>query len=443
MSSLANIIGQVVTKVTKEYTRERKRSFGRREDYVSQRTIDRWNKKKTEQQLKAAAYEVLEACYNKVSDNGRRWANKNQMFYAVRPHVLKATGKIWKERNTFTQGVLRDFMRDYPELTKGWKIAADARGHFAEPHVKQRIGIGTLEVRGYVGAWRKKPGESDLKIDIDDIFPTHGPDNRYKFALFIEKEGFDEILADERIAERYDLAIFSSKGQTVEATRQLVEWLSAAGVTILVAHDFDRSGMSIAHWLSHSNDTYQFKHAPRVIDIGLRLSDAREMRLQSEEQFHEQRKDPTDIFLDYDDCDLTDEEFDFLRGRRRNYKLWEGQRVELNAIPTSAQFIKWLEKKLVEAGVKKVIPDEETLKLGLKRARKIARARALIAEMEDDDEPPPANLKKLVAAQLKDHPELSWDSALVKIASDHDAKVIRYNFEKTRGSKQATRRAKK
>jgi DNA topoisomerase VI subunit A len=381
----------------------------------------------------------MEECYLEVSDNGRLPANKRQIYYAARRRVLEATGKTWKKSSTFTQSVLRDFMNDNPELTADWDIVADARGHFVEPHIKERIGIGTLEVRSYVQSWKEKADEDDVKVVIGDTFPTNGPANRYKFALFIEKEGFDPLLARSRIAERYDLAIFSSKGQTNVATRRLVEQLAVNGVTILVAHDFDVAGMSIAHWLSDSNDTYTFRREPDVIDLGLRLSDAQQMGLQSETQIHRQLKDPTEKFWEYD-CDLTDEEINFLRGRE-HYTYWEGERIELNAM-TSAQFVAWLEQQLNEAGVEKVVPDKDTLELAWKRARMIARARAVIAEMEedDDDEPPPKNLKKQLLAELKRDPKLSWDSALVSIADEHDAKLIRYDFKKSRGKKQATQR---
>jgi DNA topoisomerase VI subunit A len=394
---LAEAISKGVQKVTRDFTREKKKAYRRNEDRVSQWQLDRWEQQDQDKQLKAAAYKVMERCYRNVSDNGRLPANKRQMYYAVRPLVLEATGKTWKNSATFTQSVLRDFMNDNPELTADWDIVADARGHFTEPHVKQQIGIGTLEVRSYTQSWREKPNKSDLVIEIDDVFPTDGPSNRYNFALFIEKEGFDPLLQRAEIAERFDLAIFSSKGQTNVATRQLVERLSADGVTILVAHDFDVAGLSIAHWLSHSNETFEFGYEPDVIDLGLRLRDVQEMGLQSEEQIHKQSKDPTDKFWDWV-CDLTDDELDFLRGRKC-YRSWEGRRVELNAM-TSAQFIKWLEKKLVAAGVKKVIPDKETLELAFKRAQKIARARDLIDEIENDDEPPPTNLKKQLAAYL-------------------------------------------
>src|SRR5262249_56960994 len=113
------------------------------------------------------------------------------------------------------------------------------------------------------------------KVEIAHDCPTSGPANRYRYALFIEKEGFDALLKAARIAERFDLAIMSTKGMSVTAARTLVERLSEAGVTILVLHDFDKSGFSIMNTLAPSTGRYRYRSTPRIIDIGLPLEDVR------------------------------------------------------------------------------------------------------------------------------------------------------------------------
>jgi hypothetical protein len=52
---------------------------------------------------------------------------------------------------------------------------------------------------------------------------TSGPVNRYRYALFVEKEGFDELLKSVKLARRFDLAIMSTKGMSVTAARHLVD----------------------------------------------------------------------------------------------------------------------------------------------------------------------------------------------------------------------------
>ena len=411
-TTLGEMIRTGLGKVTRDFTRAKMNAHRRREKRISQWQIERWESQETERQLKAAAYEVIPQAYKAVSDNGLLPANKRQIYYAVRPHVLEATGRTWKDSRSFSE-VLKDFVNDNPELTKDWDIVADARGHFTEPHMFNQIGIGTLEVRGYVNSWEEKP---DLAIRISDVYPTRGPHNRFPSALFVEKEGFDSLLESARIAERYDLAIFSSKGQTNVATRQLAEALSMNGVTIFDLHDFDVAGLSIVHWLSHSNETYQFRHKPKVSDLGLRLADVKKLGLQPEEQVHRQRKDPTEKFWEWYDDPVSDEEAKFLRGRYSYQKRgWVGQRVELNAM-TSRQFIDCLEHKLRKAGVQKVVPEEETLAEAWQRAKSIIKAREIIKQQEADHVAAPKDLEQKVRAMLKRHRELSWDQALAGIA---------------------------
>ena len=85
----------------------------------------------------------------KASDNGRLPANARQIMYGARPEIIDLTGKAqpWTNSAYFTQTLLPDFMDAHAELTAGWDVVFDARGHFAEPHTGEQFGIGTLEVR--------------------------------------------------------------------------------------------------------------------------------------------------------------------------------------------------------------------------------------------------------------------------------------------------------
>jgi hypothetical protein len=421
--NLNTAIQSSLKKVTAEFTRAKMQAYRQREDRVSQWQIDRWEKQDEERQLKAAAYKVIPQAYAAASDNGQLPAKVRQIYYQVRPLVMELTGgKTWKNSDTFTQGVFFDYVRDHPRETQDWDVVFDARGHLTEPHVRRRIGIGTLEVRSYVSSW-EETCNLDFAIDIDDTVPTSGPTNRYQFALFIEKEGFDSLLERAKISERYDLAIFSSKGQSNIATRKLVDELSALGVTILVAHDLDIAGFTIAHWLWHDNERYQFRSTPKVIDLGLRLADVERLALQSEEQVHRQQKDPAEKFFDWGDDEVTEEEAEFLRGKYSyGHRGWVGQRVELNAL-TSRQFIDWLEEKLRKAGVKKVIPDAAVLGQAWRRALWLAQVRERIAEVST--EPClalPKNLEADLRRGMKSFPEFSWDQVIVQIAEKHLSK---------------------
>src|SRR3954447_11985696 len=123
---------------------------------------------------------------------------------------------------------------------------------------------------------------SDL-ITVDaSLYPTLGPENRFKTLLYIEKEGFDPLLRRARIAERFDCAVMSTKGMSVTAARQIVDRYAQQGVRIVVAHDFDRSGACIAHTLGNTTRRYRFEADPEVVDLGLTLADARAMALLDE-----------------------------------------------------------------------------------------------------------------------------------------------------------------
>ncbi|MGI9066216.1 MAG: hypothetical protein ACR2HX_07425, partial [Pyrinomonadaceae bacterium] len=140
-------------------------------------------------------------------------------------------------------------------MTAKWDVVYDDRGHVEEPHTERRIGLGTLAVRGYTNNWMTKMPTltlSSISLGVE----TNGPGNRFKFALFIEKEGFNALLERARIRDRYDIAVMSTKGTSVTASRELLESLTAQGVTTLIAHDFDSWGFTICHTFHTSTDRY-------------------------------------------------------------------------------------------------------------------------------------------------------------------------------------------
>jgi len=227
-SELKDVLANAVASATKLFARAKRRAAAATEsDYLSDRQIERLHRRhERDDIIKPAAYKVMPQAYNLASANGRLPANARQLMYTARPLVLAETrGRCWKDSDYFTQTLLPDYIFDHPAETANWDVVYDARGHLVEPHVRRRLGLGTLDVRKYVASWRDRNAAKDLRVDIDEMYPTKGPTNRYQFALFIEKEGFDALLERSQIAERYDLAIFSSKGMSNIATRQLVDEL--------------------------------------------------------------------------------------------------------------------------------------------------------------------------------------------------------------------------
>jgi hypothetical protein len=252
---IADSIISAVADVTKEWANQRKaeerdrsRLF-RRHDALERRE---------RVSIKDAAYQVMDAAYAKVSDNGRLPARPRQIMYAARPRILEFTDKDYLSDSYFTQTLLPNYINEHRHC-RNWDVVWDARGHFTEPHTEVEVGLGTLEIREYVGLCAVR--RDAITVDTSELYPTSGPEHRYNTILFIEKEGFGPLFAAEHIAERYDLAIMSTKGMSVTAARELLDLLAKRGVEqVLVLHDFDISGFSIFGTLGTSGRRYAFRN---------------------------------------------------------------------------------------------------------------------------------------------------------------------------------------
>jgi hypothetical protein len=349
-------------------------------------------------------------------------------MYAARPEIIRLTGKAqpWRHSSYFTQHLLPDFMEAHPELTANWDVVFDARGHFREPHTAYEFGLGTVEVRTYLSLWTSQLSPRLDTLTLPHTISTWGPACRYQYALFIEKEGCDALLEQARIEERYDVALMSTKGMTVTAARQLIEALSRAGVTILVVHDFDKPGLEILHKFTANTRRYRYTSTPTVIDLGLRLEEAQAMGLESEPVPYETQVDPK---VHLRECGATEAECAFLVTDRtidirhgKRHLSWVGERIELNAMD-SQQFLDWLERKLQEAGVKKVVPDDEALAVAYRHLQRVAMLeQALEAARAQPvaETPVPADLADQIRGRITGT-AAAWDAALWHIVQAQGA----------------------
>jgi hypothetical protein len=383
-----------------------------RDERVSARQRDEYLKRQQPMVLsvKEAAYQVMATAYLDASAQGTLPANARQVMYAARPKVLALTGgKCWTHSSYFTQKLLPDFVNAHMELTASWDVVFDDRGHLIEPHTKNRIGLGTLAVRRYLANWHTVVSSALGDFTLTHEVETIGPGNRYRFALFIEKEGFDALLEAAQIANRYDVAIFSTKGQSVTAARALIEALSLNGVTILVVHDFDKSGIEILHTLYSHTRRYTYRTTPKVIDLGFRLSDVEGLEHERVE-YKGAKKSPAINLLS---CGAAEAECAFLV--RRESGQWVGDRVELNAM-RSDQLIAWLEGKFAEVGVEKVVPDADTLarayRLALRKSQLQASIDDALTEIDEaPDAPVPDDLAEQIRAKIAGK-AIAWDDAI-------------------------------
>ncbi len=344
---------------------------------------------------------------------------------------MEATGKSELDSRYFTQTILPEYIASNSVATADWDVTYDARGHFAEPHTKIITPLGTLDVRNYLAKVANHTVDEldagDLLTDLSVSFPTCGPENRFIAVLFIEKEGFMPLFEKAKLAERFDIAIMSTKGMPVVACRHLADELCGKhGRPLLVGHDFDKSGFSIlatlngdsnANNLDSEYNRYEFCHDIEVIDLGLRLSDVCAYNLESEPVSYKKSDPSSNLRAN----GATTEEIAFLCDRKSYNR--QGRRVELNAF-TSGDFIAWIEKKLKQHGIAKVVPDAATLQTAYRRAMQIAIVQqqlpSIIAEASEQATGAelPKALDKIVRKALKANPSQSWDEAIAAAAAE-------------------------
>jgi hypothetical protein len=224
--------------------------------------------------------------------------------------------------------------------------------------------------------------------------------------MFVEKEGFEPLWDSVELAERYDIAIMSAKGMSVTAARQLAdEMCSQYGIPLLVLHDFDKSGFSIIGTLRRSNRRYTFANEIEVVDLGLRLPDI--AGLQAEAVFDKGDADARRANLLQNGT--TEDEAEFLLH----------QRIELNAM-TSRQLVAFVERKLAQHRIRKVVPDSNELagayRLFTHERQAVEVVKRELAKLNGAAGiAVPADLAARVAAYLEAHPTSRWDAAVAAI----------------------------
>ena len=239
----------LVKKVTSAWTRRRKAE--ERDPSARLRRDDLMDRSAKPMTQKDAAWSAIPAAYEEASADGKGGhlpVKPRQILYKARGDILRLAKITDVNNDTFTQQHLIPFMREHAELTKDWDVVFDARGHLREPHTGRIVPLGTLEVRRHVNGYAQ-PKMIEASFGGARI-ETRGPEGRYGALLYIEKEGFDELIEHTKIAERFDIMPFSCKGMSVTAARQLVDQTCARFmIPLYILRDFDIAGFSIASTL--------------------------------------------------------------------------------------------------------------------------------------------------------------------------------------------------
>lgn len=350
----------------------------------------------------------LPDAYMHVSGGGRLPASKRQIYYSIRDVFQEMTGQEL-DSQYFSQTLLPQYLNRHDV---DWLVTADPRGTLAIPNASHavRIPVGTLAIDRHLQA---AANVDSLNIGhIPKQWPSLAHSQRYAAVLYIEKEGFEPIIQAARIAERFDLAILSCKGQSVVAARKFIDTVCGigSGVPLFVVHDFDKAGFEIAKCLTTVSDAavesgrvqYHFVNKINVTDFGLRLEDVEQYDLPAEK---------CSIRVSKPVEGMTDDEFAFLRQR---------QRVELNAF-TSPQFVEWLEDKLKQHLPERLVPTNEIISVAYQRSLVVNRINLAIDSItasarQEGPQGAPDNLRQAVQDAMKSC-GVSWDVALHDIVA--------------------------
>jgi hypothetical protein len=398
--TLANRLKNSILNVTKKWAKQRK-AEERHESAAANRHARLISSYR--ETIKDVAGEVMEKAYLAASNNDTLPTTARQVMYAARPEIQERTGKKLDDQY-FTQTLLPNYIE---ERDVEWDVVFDDRGHFCEPHTEHQIGLGTLKVRQYradIGAITFE----QAKFEPGKI-STRGPAGCFGAVLFIEKEGFMPLFEAVDLAERFDIALMSTKGLSVTAARQLIDDMCGEhGIPLLVLHDFDKSGFSIVGTLQRDTRRYRFINDVEVIDIGLRLADIK--GLQSEEAFDRGSRNRRAWNLQ--DNGASKAEIDYLLDRR----------VELNAM-TSDQLVVFVERKLKKHGIKKIVPAKNELQEAYRLFDHSHKVETIIErelkKLNGEAVRVPRDIEKRVRQYLAQHPKARWDEAIAKIAEDN------------------------
>lgn len=188
-----------------------------------------------------------------------------------------------------------------------------------------------------------------------------------------------------------------------------------------------------AETLATSNKRYRFENELDFVDMGVRLADAEALGLESEPFKLDGKADLAKLGQRLRSYGATRQEIAHLVDRRH--------RIEIDAM-TPAQLIDFIERKLSDHGVRKVVPDQQSLaavyrdavfkgrlerELAPLRSEMLGRLEAFAADQRinaDLDIAAPA-LAADVTAYLSQHSEKTWIDAVAAIARQHEAERVK------------------
>ena len=186
----------------------------------------------------------LEEAIAKASGGGKYRFSQRQLYYAVRPYVINEIGKQL-EYGYFCNNIITDYESEKGDIPLMYR---DDRGTLYHPHLKQDISVGTIAVENY-----ERPVWTFNKV------------------LYIEKEGFFNVLKERKIPEKYDMALLTSKGYASRAVKDLLDTMGEDAeeeITFFCIHDADAAGTKIFDSLQNETKARPGRKV-KIINLGL------------------------------------------------------------------------------------------------------------------------------------------------------------------------------
>lgn len=334
----------------------------------------------------------LDAAVSKASGEGQYRFNQRQLFYVLRPIVITTTGKEPSWEN-FCK-IITDYESENADIPGMYR---DPRGTLYHPHIGQDISLGTLAVEQY-----RRPAWTFGQI------------------LYLEKEGFFEALKAAQWPERHDCALVTSKGFTTRAVRDLLDLLGDGDepIRVFCVHDADAFGTMIFQTLLHETKARGARRV-EVINLGLDPWEALGMGLEPETV---EATDRSKAVADYVQAKQD--------GAR--WTSWlQTRRVELNEM-TTPQLIAWLDGKMREHGVGKVIPPAAVIAgEGERQIAEMVRGRITARVLREADvagqvaealavldRPTPAAFVQAASDWVGVHRADAWSAGVASLAED-------------------------
>lgn len=325
-----------------------------------------------------------------ASGDGQYRFNERQLYYLLRPIVREETEKELQEGNF--EAIITDYENEFGEIPGMYR---EPRGSIYHPHRDEEIVLGTLTVEEY-----ERPAWTFNKL------------------VYVEKEGFSEALKADGWPRRHDCALMSSKGFTTRAARDLVDKLAEHDepVDVFCAHDADAYGTMIYQTFQEATRARGARKI-RIINIGLEPWEAIEMGLEVEEVERGNKYKPVADYVLQRDAEHPNE-----APGGTSWQNWlQTHRVELNAM-TTPQFIGWLDRKMADHGVGKLIPPDDVLstelETQLEEKIRVDVTERILREARAEDQiaaalaaivrPDAAALKTGIRALFEEEPEAEW-----------------------------------